>query len=258
MAVNNAILRLKSSLIGSALEPIAQQARRLIDQRKWRAHPELWEIYLESERMPTIVGRLLKRNSNAVDVGCHLGSFLALLYATAPDGKHIAVEAARSKGDRLRRKFPRATIHTVAAGRESGSATFEENLAASGYSRLGNSASSSSIHYEVEVRRLDDLIDHPVDLIKLDIEGGELDALKGATATLDRYQPALLFECGSEYNNPPPPRRELYDFLTEHGYGIQTFGDLLFDKGPMGFDEFRRCGLYPFRAFNFVATPATS
>jgi hypothetical protein len=33
---------------------------------------------------------------------------------------------------------------------------------------------------------------------------------------------------------------------------------LVFGKGKIGLDEFRRCGLYPFRAFNFIAVPAGS
>ena len=92
-----------------------------------------------------------------------------------------------------------------------------------------------------------------MDLLKLDIEGGKLAALKGATAILNRWHPSILFECGSEYAPNKPSRRDLFDFLADQGYRIYSFGDFLFDKGPMGFDEFQRCGLYPFRAFNFIA-----
>ena len=34
---------------------------------------------------------------------------------------------------------------------------------------------------------------------------------------------------------------------------LHTFTDFLYEKGPMSFLEFRKCGLYPFRAFNFIA-----
>ena len=43
--------------------------------------------------------------------------------------------------------------------------------------------------------------------------------------------------------------------LHEFGYDIFCFGDFLFNKGNMAFDEFRKCGLYPFRAFNFISLP---
>jgi hypothetical protein len=94
-----------------------------------------------------------------------------------------------------------------------------------------------------------------MDLLKLDIEGAELVALRGATVVLDRWHPAILFEFGSEYVPNKPSRRDLFDFLAEREYRIYSFGDFLFDKGPMGFEEFQRCGVYPFRAFNFVALP---
>jgi hypothetical protein len=48
----------------------------------------------------------------------------------------------------------------------------------------------------------------------------------------------------------------LFDHITGvMNYDVFTFGDFLHDKGPLGFDEFRKCGIYPFRAFNFVALP---
>jgi hypothetical protein len=43
----------------------------------------------------------------------------------------------------------------------------------------------------------------------------------------------------------------------DFGYGVYAYGDFLFDKGPLTPDEFRKTGLYPFRAFNFVALPRT-
>jgi FkbM family methyltransferase len=38
----------------------------------------------------------------------------------------------------------------------------------------------------------------PVELIKLDIEGGELAALRGAQQIIAKHKPALIFECGPE------------------------------------------------------------
>jgi hypothetical protein len=145
-----------------------------------------------------------------------------------------------------------------AASDRNGTAVFEEDVNNPGFSHLKESLPSNegAESYEVEVRRLDDALDR-VDFIKLDIEGGELAALRGAVRTFEKWKPSVLFECGSEYNGAAPSyRRDLFEFLTDilH-YDIYTFSDFLFEKGPLGFDEFRKCGLYPFRAFNFVALP---
>jgi hypothetical protein len=105
----------------------------------------------------------------------------------------------------------------------------------------------------VDVRRLDNmLLQRPrLDLIKLDIEGAELSALRGAKEIISRWKPLVVFEFGPE--DLGLDRRALFDLLTGSGYAISTLADFVFEKGGMGFDEFRRCGLYPFRAFNFIA-----
>jgi hypothetical protein len=61
---------------------------------------------------------------------------------------------------------------------------------------------SSEAEYRVEVRRLDDLLEergvHRVDLIKIDIEGSEYRALRGAARTLLKHKPTLLIELNEE------------------------------------------------------------
>jgi len=247
-------LRLKSMIVGSPVENIAQRLRAVLSTAHRRKHPELWEIFLEERRLPEVLRKLLSPHSSVVDVGCHLGSFLRLVQEIAPRGKHIGVEASARKGEWLRSKFPTVEIHNVAVGEIDGEATFEENLREGGYSRLlGANEKTDNLYYTVTVKRLDDLITRKVDLLKLDIEGAELQALKGGVSIMDKSHPPILFECGSEYVLNKQSRRDLFDFLTDRGYGIHTFGDFLFNKGPMEFSEFQRCGLYPFRAFNFLA-----
>jgi FkbM family methyltransferase len=48
--------------------------------------------------------------------------------------------------------------------------------------------------WAVPVRRLDDLDVTDVTAIKIDVEGGELEVLRGALTTLDRWHPALSIE----------------------------------------------------------------
>jgi FkbM family methyltransferase len=247
-------LRLKSAVVGSPFDGIAQQFRWLAQFPHRRKHPEMWEIYLEERRLPFVLKKLLKPNSNAVDVGCHIGSFLSLLKYIAPNGQHVAIEPSKTKGAWLVKKFPTTEILNIAVSDQTGRATFEENIAKPAFSKLlGDDQKLGNLYYDVDVRRLDDVLTRRVDLLKVDIEGGELAALRGTTETLDKWHPPILFECGSEYLPNKPSRRDLYDLLIGQGYKIFSFGDFLFEKGPMEFDEFRRCGLYPFRAFNFIA-----
>jgi FkbM family methyltransferase len=256
-------LFMKSVLVGRRFDYPSRYLRWLLGSVNRRRHPELWELYLEEKQLPYVLHYLLRNDSCGVDVGCHVGSFLSLLIKCAPKGKHIAFEASKVKSEWLKRRFPSVEIIQNAVADEVGTGIFEENVKLSGYSRLrikGETASGSA-DSRVVVCRLDDLLlDRKIDFIKLDIEGGELAALRGALATIKKWQPAIVFECAPEFalNKLNISRAELYDFLTvEAKYKIYCFSDFLFQKGCMDFSEFRKCGLYPFRAFNFVALPAS-
>lgn len=71
----------------------------------------------------------------------------------------------------------------------------------------------------VAVVTLDSLGLERVDLIKLDIEGMELEALRGGLATLERRKPILHVEA-----NKPGARAELEKFLTSLGYRTYPMG----------------------------------
>lgn len=253
---------IKAFLVGTSLEAAALRLRWLLNFPQRYRHPELWGIYLDEENLPRVLKRLLKRNSNAVDVGAHIGSFTSLLLQVSPQGKHVAIEASPSKGAWLRKRFPSVDVQSVAVSDSNGTAMFQEDIKFSGFSRLSPEAGNDHcISYTVETRRLDDVLNgRHVDLIKIDVEGLELSVLRGATETIKKCRPHIIFECGAEYalRDQGVSRRELYDYFTQDlNYSICTFADFLFDKGPMEFDEFRRCGLYPFVAFNFIAIPCT-
>ena len=213
--------------------------------------------------MPLVLERILTKDSCGVDVGCHIGSFLSSLIKYAPDGRHAAFEPSAAKSEMLKRRFRAAKIYQCAVSDVAGAAVFQEDCLRPGYSRLEGAVKSSAAgttSYVVTTSRLDDLFleTDRLDLIKLDIEGGELAALRGAVQVINRFRPKMLFECGSEYSLKESmiDRQELYNFVTRDlNYDIFTYTDFLFDKGPLGFDEFRKCGLYPFRAFNFIALP---
>jgi len=223
-------------------------------------HPELWETYLEEKSIILVLGRLLEVDSSAVDVGAHIGSFVSLLYRFAPEGSHVAFEPSREKSQWLRRNFPGVVVHELAVGDVAGCGIFEENIENPGFSRLRDEGSDpiTNAGYDVTVCRLDDVLGHldRMDLLKLDIEGHELRALKGGMNIIRRLKPAIVFECGTldELEKSGVDRREIFEFITVTlGYRIFSFSDFLYGRGEMDYDEFRRCGIYPFRAFNFLA-----
>jgi FkbM family methyltransferase len=228
--------------------------------RRFR-YPELWELYLEEQRLPLVLAKLLKSDSCVVDVGAHIGSFLRMALKYAPSGQHWAFEASPKKAQWLQVRFPNVNVVAAAVASRSGTAIFSEDYERPGFSSLVKAPviGVASRAIEVPTRSLDDEFGRTqrLDLIKLDIEGGELDALRGAVGLIQRLKPAIVLECGPVYASAQ--HHELFEFITNTlRYEIFGLVDFLFDKGPMGFAEFKKCGMYPFRGFNFIALSAGS
>ena len=214
----------------------------------------------------TCAGKDSEEGLCAVDVGGHIGSFLNLLIRYSPQGQHIVFEPSFTKSQWLRSQFPEAKVFPYAVSNEAGAALFQEDCVRPGLSALQSGSwqpAAKMVSYEVQTCRLDEVLLEMgrFDLIKLDIEGGELAALQGAVKIVKRWHPIIIFECGPErqLDERKLSRKSLYKFITQDlGYDIFSFTDFLFDKGEMTYDEFRKCGLYPFRALNFVAVPRSA
>ena len=86
--------------------------------------------------------------------------------------------------------------------------------------------------------KLDEVLpaDQQVDLIKIDVEGGEMLVLEGARQTLIQKRPVVLFEHGlgaSEFYGAGPD--QVFSYFTDCGYTISTLQAWL--KGEGGFDQ---------------------
>jgi FkbM family methyltransferase len=259
MSSPSPFVRIKSLLIATPFEEMARRLRWLTKTRHRMRHPELWGLFAEEHWITRILESRLNATSCVVDVGTHLGSFLSLVIRLAPQGKHIAFEPSPTRCPLLRRKFPNVEIFECAAGDINGHSTFIEDRKQPGYSRLFSATGPNDETYQVQVRRLDDVLANrpKIDVIKMDIQGGELAAVKGATTLIAKWRPMVIFECGQEYGAAEAgyDRRLLYEYFIGIGYEVSTPVDFYFGKGALSPEEFRKSGLYPFTAMNFIAAP---
>ena len=198
--------------------------------------------------MELIMAAVLRRHSNCIDVGCSTGTMLQRMLRVAPDGQHIAVEPIPDLAGRLRLKFPGVAVHEAALSDRTGTADFDvviDELTLSGFQRrtaLPGGLRMRTI--QVHTVCLDDLVplSLPVHLIKIDVEGGELAALRGAERTLKRCQPHVLLEHGMG-----PNTEAVYDFLTDCGLALFTVDG----RGPLDRAHF---GQVP-DAWDYLAKP---
>ncbi len=94
---------------------------------------------------------------------------------------------------------------------------------------------------KVTIETLDHIIpvDLPIHLIKIDVEGAELQVLQGGVNIIKKYKPIILFEFGlggSELYESTP--QKMYDFLQECGLSVSVLEYYLQGRPPLSRDEF--------------------
>ena len=151
--------------------------------------------------------RLLKPGMTVLDVGANWGYFtLTCAHLIGPKGRVIALEPHPSLSAMLAanvRSNGLAQVETiaVAAGATAGTRGFVGFTPDGGNSGVSRAASASERpDFESGTVVLDDLLDARrvarVDLVKMDIEGGEVEAIKGMAAGLaQRRYRFMVLEC---------------------------------------------------------------
>jgi FkbM family methyltransferase len=196
-----------------------------------------------------------KELRRAFDIGANAGDWTAeVLAQTGGAASVLCVEADASNAAFISERFrdhPNVQVRHAAASRGSGTASFQIGKGErSGAGRLVETAENGTV--EVSTVTLDSLAgrypNEDIDLVKADIEGAEIDMLKGAGQSLrsQRFGAIQL-----EYNSTwiPLGRRmsELFDIAGDYGYSVLL-------ATPIGFVQIPRyaIGLEDYRMRNFV------
>lgn len=189
-----------------------------------------------------VIRKVCKPDSICIDIGCYKGDILQVMMQYAPDAYHYAFEPIPQQFEYLKKTFGKqANIFPFALGNEDKVTTFHHVISNPTYSGLQKrqyKGQEDVLEITVQQKRLDDVIppDKPIRLIKIDVEGGEYDVLKGAESTLQNWRPFIIFEHGiggsDKYGVTP---RDIYDFLTPLGYKVALMKDFLAADYVTGF-----------------------
>jgi FkbM family methyltransferase len=172
-------------------------------------------------RLSRYVRDLLRPGDVAFDVGSHLGYF-GILMATSvgPTGKVVCFEPDPGLHDALEGNVARnrsaipaeVVVARLAAGATAGKTSFE----AGGHSTRGRLSRSGDV--EVEVITLDDAVDRfgRPRFVKVDVEGHELDVLRGGPELVRSKEASFGIEIHSDELG-----RSCRALLEEAGYGCR-------------------------------------
>lgn len=164
--------------------------------------------------------RLTRLGTMAIDAGANVGLFtIPLATSVGAAGRVLAFEPTAETARRLqenvrRNRLDNVTLVEAALGDRRGHGTLSIH-ADGAYNSLAPAGSTQRV--EIRVDRLDDVWDEAgrpeVSVLKVDVEGAELDVLAGATALLRSARPAVLVEAAEDSR-----AREVAELLRSYDY----------------------------------------
>jgi FkbM family methyltransferase len=185
-------------------------------------------LYFDGDYEPdtlAAVQRLAPVGGTVIDIGANIG--LISLWASrcvGPEGRVVSVEPSPWAMNRLmaNTRLNQAANITTVLGASSNHIGTGEMFVINGY-RVDDTVTNT--HEHVAFTTIDQVVADQaldrVDLIKTDTDGYEVDVLRGAATTLERFRPAIIFEMGpSALERAGSSYGELIAFIQSFGYAI--------------------------------------
>ncbi len=170
--------------------------------------------------------------ATAIDAGAANGT--GELYSTFPHARHLLIEPLiefEPALAALKRQIPQIEYRITAAGPQPGEIVLHVHPDLYGSStRLEDEASDvNGTPRTVPVACLDDLCEDfpPPYLIKVDVQGGELDVLAGAGRVLSQTDFAVLETSLFQTYRGAPQLRDVIEFMNQKGFVVYDIAGLL-------------------------------
>jgi len=170
-----------------------------------------------------------------LDVGAHIGDFSKTITQLAPDCQIVMVEANPNCEPYLQ-KLPHGYEMIALSNKQGKAELFVEkaNSIGTGASLYRENtdwyADGKFEKVEVNVDTLDNrryFADEVIDLVKLDVQGAELDILSGGQSTIMRSKYVLIEVSVIEYNSNAPLMDEIVTTMRSYGFYIEDILDYL-------------------------------
>ena len=203
---------------------------------------------LDDNYLAAYLARICKPASTVIDIGANIGEMsVTFAEAVGPNGRVVAFEPIPFLADAITKTarinaYDHLTVVNAAVSVNSGTLHIDvryspDKIVDSGGSQVKQFPTGASV--PVETFTLDAWCsanqspNTDISLIKIDVEGHELQVLQGARRTLTDHKPALALEIGHESQQN---RAEIAEILDEIGYSPSA---VMFRAGflPVTWDE---------------------
>ncbi len=174
------------------------------------------------------IKEVLTKDSVFIDIGANVGAYLYTLEHHLKPENIFAFEPNQQLFRRLKRLFPKANLFSLALSDISTVAEFKipvingEKVHTRGtlQTSIKEKNEEKTILQKVEVKPLDNLNLNlkKLDFIKIDVEGNEMQTLRGARKTIKQYKPILMVEMEQRHH-----QENLWTLISEiadWGYSI--------------------------------------
>lgn len=174
------------------------------------------------------IKEVLTKDSVFMDVGANVGAYLYTLENHLKPENIYAFEPNQQLFKRLKRLFPKVNLLSLALSDVSTVAEFKipvingEKVHTRGTLQISikEKNEEKTILQKVEVKPLDDLNFNikKLDFIKIDVEGNEMQTLRGAKKTIEKFKPILMVEMEQRHH-----KENLWTLISEiadWGYSV--------------------------------------
>jgi FkbM family methyltransferase len=194
------------------------------------------------ERLTNSLKNLNIYPKNVLDIGANIGQFYQEFKSIFPESNILSIEGNPNCQDELFKINPLSIIALL--GKEPGESTFYTPL----HSSICSGASvykENTVWYEnhdektLPVLTLDSFnFDKTYDYIKIDVQGAELDIIKGGLKTILECDILQLELSILKYNNNAPLISEVISYLYHLGFYIYEIGSLFYWNNRLNQSDF--------------------
>jgi FkbM family methyltransferase len=222
---------------------LKQVLRRLLAQFGLVIFKRSSGMYFAEDRIPALALQLCATaDPLVIDGGAHMGAFVDAIRACCPGARLLCIEPDPVSAAVLRKRFlgdPNLVVVQSALGADCGNAVFNINRSRATNSLLMMTRATTGLlnqltttveRIDVTVTTLDETIRAHAfpacDIIKLDLQGHDLEALKGAKVALKSAKVVIVEVWFTLIYARSATFAAICEFMSEHGFAIYSLAGL--------------------------------